>query len=67
MSYQLVSFQRDPRVTIIAIGIGSHVDPTELSNIASDGNHTFRVASFDALNTIEHDLTTETCNGIDFF
>ncbi|XP_053400755.1 collagen alpha-6(VI) chain-like [Mercenaria mercenaria] len=54
--------KRDPRVTIIAIGIGSHVDPTELSNIASDGNHTFRVASFEALNTIEHDLTTETCN-----
>lgn len=55
--------QSDPKVTIISIGIGSRVNQDELSAIASDKNHTFRVSGFEALNTIKADLTTETCNG----
>ena len=51
-------------VTVMAIGIGKNVDPVELSSIATDSNHTFQVSSFDALNTIQSDLTDTACNGL---
>ncbi|KAL3889637.1 hypothetical protein ACJMK2_001973 [Sinanodonta woodiana] len=56
----LLKLKRD--VTVIAIGIGSEVDPTELAAIASNKNHTFTVASFDLLQTIHQDLTDTTCH-----
>ncbi|KAL3889636.1 hypothetical protein ACJMK2_001972 [Sinanodonta woodiana] len=49
-------------VTVIAIGIGNEVDPTELAAIASNKNHTFTVTSFDLLQTIRQDLTDTTCH-----
>ena len=56
------SLQSIPMMTVIAIGIGSHVDPAELAMIATDSNHTFQVSTFDALQTIENDLTEATCS-----
>ena len=47
----------------MSIGIGSHVDPAELLAIASDANHTYRVIDFDALSTIQTELTDTACNG----
>ena len=49
-------------MTVIAIGIGSHVDPQELSLIATDSNHTFQVATFDQLQTIKNELTQTACS-----
>lgn len=56
-------FQQNPLVTVVSVGIGSAVDPKELEMIASDHNHTFQVNSFDALHTLEKELTYVTCNG----
>ena len=55
--------KRTKDVTVMAIGIGHNVDPVELAAIASDRNHTYRVPDFDALSTIETDLTDNACNG----
>ena len=49
-------------MTVMAIGIGSHVDSAELAVIATDSNHTFHVSTFDALQTINNDLTQTTCS-----
>ena len=49
-------------MTVITIGIGSHVDPRELSVIATDSNHTFQVASFDQLQNIRNELTETACS-----
>ena len=50
-------------VTVMAIGIGHNVDPLELAAIATDSNHTYQVPDFDALSTIQADLTDNACNG----
>ena len=55
--------KKTPGVTVMAIGIGHNVDPVELAAIATDSNHTYRVPDFDALSTIESDLTDNACNG----
>ena len=55
--------KQEAGVTVMAIGIGHNVDPAELTAIASDANHTYRVPDFDALSTIETDLTDTACNG----
>jgi len=56
------ALKANPLVEVIAIGIGDRVDPNELRAIATDRNHTFQVSSFDALETIQAELTSETCN-----
>ncbi|WAQ98088.1 CO6A6-like protein, partial [Mya arenaria] len=53
---------KNPLVTVVAVGIGSHVDDRELLDIASDANHTFRVVDFDGLESIRADLTEKTCD-----
>ncbi|XP_052276838.1 collagen alpha-1(XIV) chain-like isoform X2 [Dreissena polymorpha] len=57
-----MQLKKDPRVTVVAIGIGNAVDDNELRAIASDANHTIRVATFDALNSIKVELTQKTCD-----
>ena len=47
----------------MAIGIGNGVDVAELRAMASDSNHTFQVADFDALNTLQPELTYAACSG----
>ncbi|XP_052793137.1 collagen alpha-1(XII) chain-like [Mya arenaria] len=54
--------KKNPLVTVVAVGIGSHVDDRELLDIASDANHTFRVVDFDGLESIRADLTEKTCD-----
>ncbi|KAH3883325.1 hypothetical protein DPMN_007279 [Dreissena polymorpha] len=57
-----LQLKKDPNVTVVAIGIGNAVDYNELLAIASDANHTFRVANFNALSSIKAELTQKTCN-----
>ncbi|XP_052218687.1 coadhesin-like isoform X3 [Dreissena polymorpha] len=59
-----IQLKKHPNVTVVAIGIGIHVDYNELLAIASDANHTFRVANFDALSSIKAELTKKTCSVI---
>jgi hypothetical protein len=44
-----------------AIGIGISVSHTELSAIATDSHHVFTVSSFDALHTIQAQVSATTC------
>ncbi|XP_033736275.1 collagen alpha-1(XII) chain-like isoform X2 [Pecten maximus] len=50
-------------VTIISVGIGTAVSETEINGIASDLNHVFTVATFDALHTIQSELENTACGG----
>lgn len=49
--------------TVVAIGIGSSVDKTELNAIASDTNHVFTAQNFDSLQTIKEDVKKAACEG----
>ncbi|XP_060079522.1 collagen alpha-1(XII) chain-like [Ylistrum balloti] len=53
--------KQQPNVTIIALGIGSAVDTSELQAIATDSKHVFTVSNFDLLNVLEKELTDTTC------
>ncbi|XP_076097610.1 collagen alpha-5(VI) chain-like isoform X1 [Mytilus galloprovincialis] len=46
---------------VISIGIGSGIGSQELETIASDKQHAFKVASFDALRTIETQIQQAAC------
>lgn len=46
---------------VISIGIGSGISSQELETIASDKQHAFKVADFDALRTIETQLQHAAC------
>lgn len=46
---------------VISIGIGSGIGAQELETIASDKQHAFKVANFDALRTIETQLRQAAC------
>ncbi|KAJ8309545.1 hypothetical protein KUTeg_014419 [Tegillarca granosa] len=48
-------------VTVLAIGIGTNVDQSELQGIASDRLHVFNVSGFDALQSIQHELKNRAC------
>ncbi|GFO07336.1 collagen alpha-6(vi) chain, partial [Plakobranchus ocellatus] len=48
---------------VIAVGIGTNTDDTELSAIASDAAHKFNVNSFDFLFSIQDQIVKETCEG----
>ncbi|XP_078315734.1 collagen alpha-6(VI) chain-like isoform X2 [Crassostrea virginica] len=50
--------------TVVAIGIGSSVDKTELNAIASDTNHVFTAQNFDSLQTIKEDVKKAACEGV---
>ncbi|XP_060081669.1 collagen alpha-1(XII) chain-like [Ylistrum balloti] len=50
-------------VTVISVGIGTQVSQTEIDGIASDTNHVFTVATFDALHTIQSELENTACGG----
>ncbi|XP_071081373.1 collagen alpha-4(VI) chain-like [Haliotis cracherodii] len=52
----------DRGVKVIAVGIGTGIRPRELNSIASDKQHVFMVAGFDALHTIEKELQQKSCN-----
>jgi len=58
----------DTGVEVIAIGIGSRADLTELNAIATDSAHVFEVAGYDVLSSIQHELEQVTCtsNGKSF-
>ncbi|XP_060561222.1 collagen alpha-1(XII) chain-like [Ruditapes philippinarum] len=62
LQYSVKELKKNPLVTTIAVGIGGSVDPQELLMIAKDANHTFQVSSFDALNTIQGEVTDTACN-----
>ncbi|XP_061168894.1 collagen alpha-4(VI) chain-like [Saccostrea echinata] len=49
--------------TVVAIGIGSNVDSTELNSIASDPNHVFKTQNFDTLQTLKEDIKKVACEG----
>jgi collagen type VI alpha len=46
---------------VISVGIGSGIGAQELETIASDKQHSFKVATFDALRTIETQLHHAAC------
>lgn len=46
---------------VISVGIGSGIGSQELETIASDKQHAFKVASFDALRTIETQIQQAAC------
>lgn len=48
-------------VMVLAVGIGTQIDPEELKTIASDEKNVFTVESFDLLDTIEQALEERTC------
>ncbi|OWF38639.1 Collagen alpha-6(VI) chain [Mizuhopecten yessoensis] len=50
-------------VKIISVGIGTQVSQEEINGIASDSNHAFTVATFDALHTIQSELENTACGG----
>ncbi|XP_067680567.1 collagen alpha-4(VI) chain-like [Haliotis asinina] len=52
----------DKGVKVMAVGIGSGIRSTELNSIASDQQHVFMVAGFDALHTIQTELQEQSCN-----
>jgi uncharacterized protein YegL len=52
--------------TVVAIGIGSNVDTSELNAIASDPKHVFTTQNFDALQTIKEDVKKAACEGMMF-
>ncbi|XP_041376635.1 collagen alpha-4(VI) chain-like [Gigantopelta aegis] len=54
---------RDAGITILAVGVGSNVDDTELNDIASDpdSQYVFKTDSFDALKTIQDVLAKTAC------
>ncbi|XP_041351171.1 collagen alpha-4(VI) chain-like [Gigantopelta aegis] len=49
-------------IEVMSIGIGNGVDKVELGGIASDAKHTFTVANFNALKTIQLELQKVACN-----
>ncbi|XP_062581122.1 collagen alpha-1(XII) chain-like [Saccostrea cucullata] len=50
--------------TVVAIGIGSNVDNTELNSIASDPNHVFKAQNFDTLQNIKEDIKKVACESV---
>lgn len=58
--------KNQPGVKVVAIGIGSGVDHTELETIASDSAHAIAVANFNALDTIKSELTFVACQTCGF-
>lgn len=46
---------------VIAIGVGSGANTNELTQIATDNNHVFQVANFDALATLQTSLEKTAC------
>ena len=50
-------------VKVFAIGIGTGVDQTELSHIATNENYVFRIENFDAFDTLQDELKKSTCEG----
>ncbi|XP_033736270.1 collagen alpha-6(VI) chain-like isoform X1 [Pecten maximus] len=48
-------------VEVITVGIGNGITQSELAVIASDRQHVFQVQSFDALQTIQTELTNAAC------
>ena len=51
-------------VDIITIGVGGSVNHNELELVASDVQHSFAVASFSALQSIEDELVATACEGL---
>ncbi|XP_052791536.1 collagen alpha-1(XII) chain-like [Mya arenaria] len=49
-------------VKIITVGIGDNVYDAELRNISSDANHSFAVADFDALKSLDDVILHKTCD-----
>ncbi|KAL8619706.1 hypothetical protein ACOMHN_025792 [Nucella lapillus] len=47
--------------TVITVGVGSSVNHNELESVASDIQHSFAVASFSALQSIQHELVQTAC------
>ncbi|XP_046571856.1 collagen alpha-4(VI) chain-like [Haliotis rubra] len=53
---------RDKGVKVMAVGIGTGIRSSELNSIASDMQHVFMVAGFDALHDIQTELQQQSCN-----
>jgi secreted protein with Ig-like and vWFA domain len=50
-------------IRTFAIGVGEGVSSHELGSIATDAKHVFRVDNFDALHTLQEELSHATCGG----
>lgn len=48
---------------MIAIGVGSRTDKSELKGIASSSNNVFDVKNYASLSSITSELETKTCPG----
>ncbi|XP_012935771.1 collagen alpha-1(XII) chain, partial [Aplysia californica] len=53
---------RGAGIEMLAVGIGSSVDKTELDAIAGNPNHVYQVSGFDGLNTLVDPILTGTCD-----
>ena len=49
---------------IITIGVGGRVNHQELESVANDVQHSFAVASFSSLKSIEDELVATACEGL---
>lgn len=58
-------YLKNMNVEIIAIGIGSSssLNMNELKSMATSPNQVFTVTGFDALKSIEYELTNAACGG----
>ncbi|KAJ8308221.1 hypothetical protein KUTeg_013095, partial [Tegillarca granosa] len=54
-------YLKNINVEIIAIGIGSSLNRNELNSMATSPSQVFTVSTFDALKSIEYELTTAAC------
>ena len=51
-------------LTTYAIGVGSGADAQEIAAIASDADHVFNVTNYEALATLQRELSRAACIGI---
>ena len=47
--------------SVLALGVGDRVDPTELAAIASSPENVFTVSNYDALDTLESAVVNISC------
>lgn len=60
---QAALLKQDKNAVVIAIGVGNGIDKTELNTISTDSRHVFNTQNFQALQQIQQEVKSSTCDG----
>lgn len=63
LTAQQAALLKQENVVVIAIGVGSGIDKNELNTIATDSRHVFSAQNFIALQQIQEEVKSATCDG----